>query len=291
VRTVGAGLGALFGTERVLLGFKTYRAQALSLVALCVTLTLTGPPAAAQERLHLALDYEGSLFLKVLDVSIDQVLGADAFSASAHIRTSGVLALFRKLDLKAESQGRVDNPVVLPGVFTYLNTDGKKNRHVTAIWTSSDVTTLSQPRYTNMGEPPATREQKLEAADPLTILTRLTVLPAGQTPCQGVSQFYDGKQRYDIVYTYKGPAPLEARERRLGLTNPLRCSLVYHEVAGFKKKPVEQRSQGLRREVTLGLGRLGSGGPWVISFLRADTFLGAAEIDLVRVKTNGEHRS
>jgi len=266
--------------------FRAYVTTTL-LAGLC--LALTAAPAAAQDPLHLSLNYDGSLFFKVLDVSIDQVLDGDGFSASAHIRTSGILALFRRLDLKAESQGRLDNAAVLPRTFSYLNTDGKKNRHVTAIWSTDDVTTLSQPHYPSMGDPPATREQKLEAADPLTILTRFTVLPPGQTPCQGVGQFYDGKQRYDIEYTYKGPSPAEARERRLGLTSTVRCSLLYREVAGFKKKPVGQRSQGLRRDVVIGLGRFGPGGPWVISFLRADTVFGAAEIDLVSVKMSGEH--
>ena len=270
------------------MGFKAYVAKAL-LAGLC--LTLTAAPAAAEEPLHLSLNYDGRLFLKVLDVSIDQVLDSDGFSASAHIRTLGILTLFRRLDLKAEGQGRLENAAVLPRTFSYLNADGKKNRHVTALWTAGDVTTLSQPRYPNMGDPPATREQKLEAADPLTILTRITLLPPGQTPCQGVSQFYDGKQRYDVEFTYKGPAPPDDRERRLGLTGAVRCSLVYREVAGFKKKPADQRSQGLRRDVTIGLGRLGPGGPWVISFLRADTILGAAEIDLVNARRSGEHHS
>jgi len=270
------------------MGFRAFIARTAP-AALC--LALTASPATGQEPLHLSLNYDGSLFFKVLDVSIEQALGSDDFWASAHIRTSGILAMFRKLDLKAQSQGRLENAVVLPGAFTYLNTDGKKNRHVTAIWTAGDVTTLSQPRYPDMGDPPATREQKLEAADPLTMLTRITVLPPGQTPCQGVDQFYDGKQRYDIEYTLKGPAPAEPRERRLGLTNTLRCNLIYREVAGFKKKPADQRHQGLRRDVTLGLGRLGAGGPWVISFLRADTFLGAAEIDLVNAKLSRDRPS
>ena len=103
-----------------------------------------------------------------------------------------------------------------------------------------------------------------------------------------VIHFYDGKQRYDLDFTYKGPAPAEERERRLGLTDTIRCSLVYREVAGFKRKPPEQRSQGLRRDVTIGLGRLGPGGPWVVSLLRADTFLGAAEINLVNLRVAHE---
>lgn len=247
-------------------------------------LCLVAAPAGAQEPVHLSLRYDGNLFVKVLDVAIDQVLDGDHFSASAHIRTSGILALFRKLNLSAESQGRLENAVAEPRTFSYANIDGKKNRHVTALWSASDVETQSQPTYPNMGDPPATREQKLEAADPLTNLTRLALMPPGEKPCQGASHFYDGKQRYDLEYTYEGPSPVDRRERKLGLTSEVRCKLVYREVAGFKKKPVDQRNQGLRRDITLGIGRLGPQGPWVVSFLRAETFLGAAEIDLVDAK-------
>lgn len=242
--------------------------------------------AQAQDPLHLSLNYNGSLYVKVLDVAVDQTLDGDHFSASAQIRTSGILSLFHHINLKADGEGRIDKDGILPRVFTFQNLDGKKNRRVTATWTPSDVETQSQPHYSNMGDPPATREQKLEAADPLTILTRMTVLPAGQKPCQGVSQFFDGKQRYDLEYTAESPASADGRERRLGLTEVVRCKLAFREVAGFRRKPADQRSQGLRREVTLGLGRIGADGPWVVSFLRADTFLGAAEIDLVGAKVS-----
>lgn len=243
---------------------------------------LVAAPASAQTPLRLSLHYDGRLLVKVLDVSIEQAVEAGGFSASARIRTSGLLALFRKLDLKAESRGRIDNAVVSPGVFFSLNTDGKKNRAVTATWSTDDVATQSQPHYPDMGDPPASREQKLEAADPLTVLTRMTLLPPGQSPCQGVGRFYDGKQRYDIDYTHRAVTSPDGRERALGLTETLSCTLVYREVAGFRRKPVDQRSQGLRHDVSLGLGRLGPSGPWLISFLRAETMFGPASIDLVK---------
>jgi Protein of unknown function (DUF3108) len=270
------------------MGFKARLAGALSASLL---IGLAAAPARAQEPVHLSLRYDGDLFVKVLDVAIDQVLDGDHFSASAHIKTSGILALFRKLDLSAESQGRLENAVAEPKTFSYANIDGKKNRHVTAIWSGADVETLSQPVYPNMGDPPATREQRLEAADPLTVLTRLAVLPPGQKPCQGVSHFYDGKQRYDLEYTDEGAAPTDHRERKLGLTNEVHCKLVYREVAGFKRKPSSERNQGLRRDITVGIGRLGGDGPWVISFLRAETILGSAEINLVNARLTAPPRA
>ncbi len=240
------------------------------------------------DPLKLALDYSGSLYVKVLDVHVDQTIAPGAFNAAARIKTSGLLALFRKINLKASTEGRFERGVAQPREFSYLNTDGKKDRKVSAIWTPTDVATLSAPAFKTMGDPAATREQRLEAADPLTILTRMTVLPTGAKPCQGVSQFYDGKQRYDVEYSAKGEGRPDAREQKLGIVTSLQCTIHYHEVAGFKKKPANQRGQGVSPDVALGFGRMGAGGPWVVSYIRATTFLGNAEIDLVKASISGQ---
>jgi len=271
------------------MAFKPHLGKALACVLLSVG--AAAGPARAQDPLRLELNYDGSLYVKVLDVAVEQVLDAKSFQASAHIKTSGILALFKKINLRAEAAGKLDNAVALPRTFTYQNNDGHKNRRVSAIWSPGDVETESQPRYPNLGDPPATREQKLEAADPLTILTRITVLPQADKPCQGVAQFFDGKQRYDVEYSFRGAAQPDDRERRLGITSAVRCALTYREVAGFKKKPADQRTQGIRREVSLGLGRMGPAGPWVISYLKADTMLGQAEVDLVAAKVSGQRPS
>ncbi len=205
---------------------------------------LVAAPASAQTPLRLSLHYDGRLLVKVLEVSIEQAVEAGGFSASARIRTSGLLALFRKLDLKAESRGRIDNAVVSPGVFFSLNTDGKKNRAVTATWSTDDVATQSQPHYPDMGDPPASREQKLEAADPLTVLTRMTLLPPGQSPCQGVGRIYDGKQRYDVDYTHRAVTSPDGRERALGLTETLRCTLQAQAGRPAPSRPAAGRQPG-----------------------------------------------
>ena len=264
---------------------------ALLCAASATLLVLSESGAAAQpgpDPLKLALDYSGSVYVKVLDVHVDQTIAPGGFNAAARIKTSGVLALFRKINLNASTEGRFERGIAQPREFSYLNTDGKKDRKVSATWTPTDVSTQSAPAFKTMGDPAATREQKLEAADPLTILTRMTVLPTGAKPCQGVSQFYDGKQRYDVAYSAKGEARPNAREQKLGITSVMQCSIHYHEVAGFKKKPANQRGQGVAPDVALGFGRMGADGPWVVSYVRATTFLGNAEIDLVKASMSGQ---
>ena len=233
--------------------------------------------------MHLTLDYDGKLYLKVLELRVQQDAAGEAFTSSARLTTYGVLALFRKLDMRAEGRGRLTEAGPMPGAFGHTNAANAKARKVTAAWTGGDVVSTSQPQYPSMGDPPASRAQKLEAADPLTQAMRLALTPADGSPCRGTLKFYDGKQRYDAALSPDGRRELEGRERRLGLTAPVKCRLVYREVAGFKKKPEAEQGEGLKKAVSLGFARIGATGPWAISFVRADTQFGQAEIVLAKV--------
>ena len=75
---------------------------------------------------------------------------------------------------------------------------------------------------------------------------------------------------------------------RLGLTGPFRCDVRFREVAGFHDLPTDPRNQGLQRPIEVDFAQVGSGGPWVISSLRAQTPLGWAVIELQRLKLASE---
>ena len=257
---------------------------------------VVGPAATAQEPpvartpltapFTLTLGYDGSLLVKVLDIQLNAEVAAHNFRTSARLRTSGLLALFKKLDMRAGASGYVEGARVKPYTFQYLNTDGHKDRKVQVSWTGSEVTTTSAPVFPTLGDPPATPAQKLEAADPLTQLMRLTLTPANEEPCRGVMHFFDGKQRYDVSFDYRGTYAPDSRERGLGLVAPVRCTIQYREVAGYKKKKLADQGEGLREDVTIGLARVGAGGPWVMSYLAADTQFGRARILLHRLKAS-----
>ena len=233
--------------------------------------------------MRLTLDYDGKLYLKVLELRLQQGAEGGAFTSSARLTTYGVLALFRKLDMRAEGRGRLTDAGPAPVSFGHTNAANAKARRVTATWTAGDVVSTSQPQYPSMGDPAATRAQRLEAADPLTQAMRLALTPADGTPCRGTLKFYDGKQRYDAILSGDGLRELDSREKRLGLTAPIKCRLTYREVAGFKKKPEAEQGEGLKKAVSLGFARMGAAGPWVISFARADTQFGQAEIVLAKL--------
>ncbi len=253
---------------------------------------LTGGSAAAQPNevstLNLTLNYDGRLFVKVLDIGFQEQITPYGHSSSARLVSSGLLAAFRKIDLSATTQGRMVRGEPQPGQLHTENIDGKKNRKIWVTWGETDVITRSVPEITFWGDPPATQAEKLAAADPLTQLTRLILASTAQGPCQGASPYFNGKELYNLGFSNPRPAEVNGPDKRLGLVNGLRCEVVYKEVAGYKKKKEKDRNQGMNQPILVDFAQMGPGGPWVVTMLRAHTPLGTAVIDLVRVKMTGQ---
>ena len=272
------------------------RSRAGKIAALILACAVPLQPALAQEPvsmpkaepLKLELAYDGRLFIKVLDIRFDQTVTSEGFTSKVRLVTYGLLRAFRKLDMRANAQGRLVNGEPEPGSITHQNIDGKRNRKVTAVWTGGDVVTASTPTYDNMGDPPATRAQRVAAADPLTEFMRMTLSSSREGPCQGKARFYDGKQLYDLDFSGPQPYRLDSRERRFGLVNPLRCHVRYTEVAGFKKKSADQKNGGIQRPIATDWAQIGIGGPWVLSSLSAETPLGDAVIELAHIRAQGK---
>lgn len=249
-------------------------------------------PSSATDPLRLAMGFDGRFYIKVLEMDLDQEIGTDSYRTSTRISTWGLGAVVKKLNQHANASGRVDGTRTLPGVFTQQNNDGKRNRRVTTTWGRGDVATSAVPAFDDLGDPPASRAQKLIAADPLTQLVRVTRSSTSDGPCSGDTHFFDGKQLYDFDFARprSGGEP-DAREKALGLTNPVVCEVRFREVAGFKGKPLEQRNQGLKDVILARFSQLDTGGPWMLSSLKADTKWGRAVIDLRRLSVSGKPMS
>jgi hypothetical protein len=120
---------------------------------------------------------------------------------------------------------------------------------------------------------------------------RMTLASNQATPCGGGSHlFFDGKQLYSLDFgAGVAGGELLDNQQRLHLTNLVRCSVRYREVAGFKAKPPEQRNQGLKRAIEVTFAQAGVGGPWVMALMRAETPLGPAYVELRRIHMNRPH--
>ncbi len=263
-------------------------AGAALLSAPAVTPAEAQAPSQAPGKFRMNLAYEGKLIVKVLDVSITQQADDSGYTTTAHLTSYGVLSAFKKINQTATARGGIDRGLARPSAFTHRNLANKKGRKIDVRWSGANVTTVATPAYRNMGSPPASAAQKAEAVDPITGLMRLALSDSQTQLCTGTLKFFDGKQRYDLVFSGRSTAQPNTRERRLGLITPVRCTVTFREVAGFKPKPPAERNQGLKKPISITFAQAGAGGPWVMSSITGQTPLGGATIELTRLTRSGE---
>ena len=255
------------------------------LACAAVALALLAPvEACADPELHLSLGYDGRLLVKVLDIEVEVRADRNGYAAEAQLTSSGILALVKHIHQVASSQGRIEAGEPRPGQFETQNLGGKTHRRIHTSWSQGQVVMTATPPFDDLGDPAASLQQKLAAADPLTQLMRLTLGGSREKSCGRSYLFFDGKQLYALDFGPAGDAVATAREQKLGLEGAFQCDVRYREVAGFKKKPANKRNQGLQHPITLRFGRLGASGPLLITSLSAETPLGRAAIDLDRVR-------
>lgn len=260
---------------------------AMAVALLCPAAAAPAIPAAPDGELHLSLGYDGRLLVKVLDIEVEARSDRTGFGADAQLSSSGILALVKHIHQVASSQGRIEDGEPRPGQFETQSLGGKTHRKIHTVWSGGQVTSTAQPAFDSLGDPPASPQQKLAAADPLTQLMRLTLEGSRERSCGRSYLFFDGKQLYALDFAPAVAATPSSRELRLGLTDPFECDVRYREVAGFRKKPAARRNQGLEHPIELQFARLGPDGPLLITRLSAQTPLGRASIDLERLKESG----
>ena len=247
----------------------------------------SGAGAQSAEGLDLKLGYDGRLlFLKVLDVDLNEHVTPSGHASSARISSYGILDAFKHFNIDAAESGRMVAGGPQAGVFTHENHDGKRNRKVEVVWGPDDVATTAQPEMTFMGDPPATRQQRLGSVGYLTAILRLTIA-AESGPCHGSERIFNGKELSELGFADPQPVALSPAQQKLGLTGAVRCSATFKEIAGYHKKTGKAKNQGLDRPIMVDFAQVGPGGPWVTARLQAQTVLGAAVIELARVDKQG----
>ena len=172
--------------------------------------------------------------------SFKVTLNQDSYSGEATYRTSGIAASFNNDAGVATVRGSIENGQLRPRSFVNQETNGKKRR-IAMSYQKGGVDVAVAPMWGNMGFPPATLAQKLEAVDPVSGLIELSLVTgrdAGRA-CGGVVKIFDGKRRYDIRTQYVGTETVSTPAYK---GPAIYCRGSYTEVSGFnQKKPGEQR--------------------------------------------------
>ncbi len=215
--------------------FRVMRAVLLILAALFMLAT----PARA-DRFTLSYNGVGLGFIPLGGVTVDIGVYDDAYRVSAELRSRGLLDLFERTNLRAESEGVIRDGAVYWRRYA-LEHQYSQKRRVIGMTVAEDGSVVSQiePNYRLWGEPPATEEHRRRSRDPLSSMIAMAV-DVGQTRrCAGAYPTFDGRFHYllelaggEIDNADVGPYEGEV----------LKCALAYIAVSGF-----EPRDAGRRR--------------------------------------------
>ncbi|MGQ0531254.1 MAG: DUF3108 domain-containing protein [Caulobacteraceae bacterium] len=107
--------------------------------------------------------------------------------------------------------------------------DRPNGRLIRTTFTANDAVTTATPGPANMGDPPATPEQRRNTIDQLTAIAAMVT--ATGDPCSRTLRIYmDGRARFDFVLTPNGNVNVRSRAYEGA---GVRCRVQFRPIAGF----------------------------------------------------------
>jgi hypothetical protein len=224
------------------------------LAALCHAVLAPSAPVLGAERLRSV--YAASwLGLPLGRITYDVDYENGHFSIVSTMATGGVAAIFDDTKFTARATGMADHQSVRWTTYELDHSYAKKFRRTQMTVRPTGVEVVITPRYSNLGDPPATPGQINAARDPLSTMLAVAHLAASRQTCAQRFPVFDGRFRYDLV-----GADLGRREVHVGdyKGQVLRCRVQYVPVAGFNEATREEAPNLPMAEFWLGIDAKGS---------------------------------
>jgi hypothetical protein len=162
------------------------------------------------------------------------------YEASANREMKGWVgaALNRSQDYRYNVRGSVAADGTLrPSAYEHQGgrrrEDRPNGRLIQATFTANDVVTTASPGRANMGDPPATAEQRRGVIDQITAIASM-VTTTGDPCARTLRVYMDGRARFDFVMTPNGNVNIRSR----AYEGPgVRCRVQFRPIAGFGEPP------------------------------------------------------
>ncbi len=187
-------------------------------------------------------------------------LEPDTYRITSKVKTTGLADLLVNYDLSLSATGYVRDDRLDSYAFVSQNRDGKKNRRVELTYGESDVDMTVRPVFGDLGHPPATPEQKLDALDPITALINFGLTPRepGGNPCGGPIKVFDGRQLSHLHLKYAGMKEVRSDAWR---GEAIECHVRLDKVAGYDEGETDEQQNlsGIDGPLRMWLAPLGNG--------------------------------
>ncbi|MFZ4120764.1 MAG: DUF3108 domain-containing protein [Caulobacterales bacterium] len=167
------------------------------------------------------------------DFALNLAITPTTYQGTMRQRATGLvrLAVENSLDYDGSARGAITATAIRPATYTHQG--GRRGRVVTVTYTANDVVTEANPPM-NMGNPPATRQQKLGSTDQISSFVHMMVAPGEADPCARTIRVFDGRARFDLVMRPNGTQNMRQRVFR---GEARRCTVSYRAIAGLTDAP------------------------------------------------------
>jgi hypothetical protein len=136
----------------------------------------------------------------------------------------------------SSASGTIENGTPLPAAFSNTVTNSKKSWATELRYkdrNAPDITITPPPGDPPPDLVPLTPAHKTGALDPLSALMMLTKAD-GRPPCARRLPIFDGKQRYDLVFSFKRMTRLATSKENAGSEVAVVCRVAYEPIAGHR---------------------------------------------------------
>lgn len=201
-------------------------------------LAVPGAAALAAER-QLTLDYRVYVGgFPTVDMVFDSRLAPDAYSMKLQLDARGLIEWFFTWNMTAASEGRLVGGRVVPiRASSRSNWEGSIRRIDVSFPPGGGAPVSSVDPAPQDDErdpvPEALRVGTVDIAAAIVAMMR----NAGATGrCDYTARVFDGRRRYDLVFTHEGEGQVPATDYSAYSGPALRCALRLVRIAGFRKK-------------------------------------------------------
>lgn len=216
------------------MGVRIALAAAASVVMTATAFAQTAPvaatPASVQRNFEVDYGIHLGMMGEVGEARLRINTNGPNYAATLNRQAIGVArwAVGNGQDYSQISRGQITEQGVQPS--SYERKGGKRGRIVRVAFTGSDVVTTATPALGSMGNPPASRAQRLEAMDDVSAFVSMIYAVGPGDPCARTVKIFDGRQRYDLAMRPNGAVRVNVNGFR---GEGRRCSVTYRALAGF----------------------------------------------------------
>lgn len=245
----------------------------------------TADTAGAAAPIGVTAQYSGSVMVfQVANIVVSGQFGPENYSASARFTTAGLAALFSDADIEAGVSGYRDDDRLRPWRYSHFNHASSKNRTVGIDFPDGVATPDVEPPFGNMGEPPASEDERRGAADPLSTLLAMGLGAAsnGDSLCEGRLPVFDGRARYNLRFEDGGTDRVRTRAWR---GEAQVCHAYYEPISGYEADEFPTEDD-VEHPITFWLAPLHDGQIYIPVRIRTNAGFGGVTVTARAIQEN-----